>query len=38
LGQEFGVKSLFDDVPLVGREIVEGRPEGYMMDHGLFLP
>src|SRR5215831_4691267 len=33
LGQEFGVKPFFDDVPLVGRVIVEWRPEAFMMDH-----
>src|SRR4029434_2821712 len=33
LGQEFGVKLFFDDVPLVGRVSVEWRPEAFMMDH-----
>src|SRR5215475_2981618 len=33
LGQKFGVKPFFDDVPFVGRVIVRWRPEAFMMDH-----
>src|SRR5271166_2174500 len=33
LGQEFGVKPFFDDVPLVRWVIMGWRPEAFMMDH-----
>src|SRR5271167_4085056 len=38
LGQEFGVKPFFDDVPLVGRVIMGWRPEAFMMDHRAASP
>ena len=38
LGQEFGVKVLFDDVPLVGRVIMGRRPEAFMMNHRAVPP
>src|SRR4029453_14981546 len=33
LGQEFRVKPFFNDVPLVSRAIMRGRPEAFMVDH-----
>src|SRR5262249_356164 len=33
LAHQSGLKLFFDDAPLVGRVIVEWRPEAFMMDH-----
>ena len=38
LGQEFRMKRFFDDVPLVGRIIMGGRPEAFMMQHRAVPP
>src|SRR4029453_13979621 len=33
LSHELGMEALFDDVPLVGREIMDRRPQTFAMDH-----
>src|SRR5262249_294839 len=38
LSQEFGMKTFFDDVPLISWEIVDWRPVGHMMEHWAVLP
>src|SRR5262249_1726060 len=38
LGQEFRVKPFFNDVPLVGRAIMMGRYEAFMVDHRSIPP
>src|SRR6478672_5088309 len=38
LCQKFGIKCLFDDVPFVGRIVMGGRPEPFMMQHWPVSP
>src|SRR5262249_51522385 len=38
LCQKFGMKCLLDDVPFVGRIIMRGRPEPFMMQHRSVPP
>src|SRR5215470_12949214 len=38
LCQEFGMKRLFDDAPLVGRIITVWRPDAFMMQHRAVSP
>src|SRR5262245_23425430 len=38
LGEKFGAKRLFDDIPLVGRIILGWRPKAFMMEHRASSP